>query len=108
MFGNCYTRYIYNGNSLYERIAGFGFVVLGDGMKRIILGSFLIGAWTFVLFLMILIINSNNYGMADIVAISIISAAIYALLVLMIWAGAMAIKDSRVKRLEHGNSSSIN
>ena len=75
-------------------------------MKRIILGSFLIGAWTFVLFLMILIISSNNYGMADLIAVSIISLAIYGLLGLMVWAGAMAIKDSR--RIKDGNSSSIN
>ena len=75
-------------------------------MKRIILGSILVGAWTFVLFLMILIISSNNYGMADLIAVSIISLAIYGLLSLMIWAGAMAIKDSR--RIKDGNSSSIN
>jgi len=73
-------------------------------MKRIILGSILIGAWTFIFFLMILIINSNNHGTADLLIISIISLAIYALLALMIWAGAMAIKDSKAKRVITENS----
>jgi len=73
-------------------------------MKRIILGSILIGAWTFVFFLLILIINSNNYGKADLIVISIISLAIYALLILMIWAGAMAMKDSKNKRVINENN----
>jgi ABC-type transport system involved in multi-copper enzyme maturation permease subunit len=67
-------------------------------VKRIIVGSILLGLWTFIFFLIILIINSNNHSVADLVVASVISLAFYALLALMIWAGAMAVKDSKLKR----------